>query len=99
MRIIRLRVDADGGHRNVGHGARGTYYLDNEPVWNGEPTREVPLTLLEQEFNEIAKRPVSKLVKLDKTYTAVIAPDKKTVRVGCTTFDAARILEVAEALK
>ncbi len=38
-------------------------------------------------------------VKLNEEYTAIVALDKKSIKVGCQTIPAAKVLEIAALLK
>lgn len=49
--------------------------------------------------DKYANRPQVAFVTLNNQYVAEIAADRKTVKVGCTTFDADKVFLVADVLR
>ena len=63
----------------------GTFQIDSNWWW--------PFFVLEKHVEPPVK------VKLKSEYTAVVAGDRETVKVGCQTFSREAVLELAEKLK
>ena len=97
---MRIRLDFSGVTHHTGYGNYAVYKLNSgRPQWGGEECRMLSVFDLERVLTEFANRPQVTYVKLNHAYTAEIARDLKTVKVGCSTFDADKILLVADILR
>lgn len=93
-----------GGSRtqDVRHTDAQLLYIDpfNKELWTGIGVDETSSLDAQTQFGELVSlisKPSIATVKLSTQYTAAITKDHVTV--GCSTFEADKVLEVAEKIK
>ena len=96
---IRLRFDYTQNTHHTGFAAHTLYLRSGRYTWGAEQCRTVPVFDLERNLNDFANRPQPTTIRLNSAYTAEISADRKTVKVGCSMFDADKVCLVADVLR